>query len=508
MVKRPGLSSMPFFYVRWRVDPDQELVYKTGAPSVPIPLYFTKPLRFFQDGVMKKNSRMLKIHPAVLVLSSFLLLIFFGAVLLSLRISVVDDTLTWIDALFTATSAVCVTGLAVVETSTSFTTFGQGVILGLIQMGGLGVMTISVALFTWIGRSVSIRQRLVMQDLLTHTPRHDIFRLVKSVIIATLATEFAGALLLTIHWSREMSFPRAFYNGVFHSVSAFCNAGFSLFPNSFEPYKGSWLLNCTICALIIVGGIGFPVLYDLQSWLLNRRTKRGRLSIQTKTVLLSTAVLILGGAVLFAILENKSPILAGKPLSEHVLIPLFQSISCRTAGFNTVDISGLKEVTIVMMTFLMFIGASPGSCGGGVKTTTLALLTVFTISRIRHKKRVNMFKKSIPEATVTRSMSLIILAAGVICLVVFMLLLSDSFLPVKGEPIRIHTLQYLFETVSAFGTVGLSMGITSSLTTWDKCWIILVMIIGRVGILTFSYIIVGADPVKGKEYSEENMMIG
>ncbi|MDR3630736.1 MAG: TrkH family potassium uptake protein [Desulfocapsaceae bacterium] len=457
---------------------------------------------------MKKSSRMLKIHPAVLVLSSFLLLIFLGAFLLRLRISTVDEAISWIDALFTATSAVCVTGLAVVDTSSYFTIFGQWVILGLIQMGGLGVMTVSVALFTWIGRAVSIRHRLVMQDLLTHTPRHDIYRLVKSVIISTLATELAGAILLTIHWCREMPLSRAIYNGIFHSVSAFCNAGFSLFPDSFERYGGSWLLNCTICALIIIGGIGFPVVYDLYSWLLYRKTKRMRLSVQTKSVLLTTVILILGGAVLFAILEYKSPILADKSMSEHILIPLFQSVSCRTAGFNTIDISQLKEVTIMMMIFLMFIGASPGSCGGGVKTTTLALLTVFTISRIRHKKRVNMFKKSIPEATVTRSMSLILIAACIISLVVFMLLFSDSYIHSQGEKNQIHTLQYLFETVSAFGTVGLSMGITSSMSTWDKCWIVLVMIIGRVGILTFSYIIVGAEPVSGKEYSEENMMIG
>jgi trk system potassium uptake protein TrkH len=211
---------------------------------------------------------------------------------------------------------------------------------------------------------------------------------------------------------------------------------------------------------------------------------------------------------MFSLLEGSSPTLAGRPLSQQILIPLFQSITCRTAGFNTVDIGSLREVTIVMMIFLMFVGASPGSCGGGVKTTTLALLTLFTVSRIQHKKRVNMFHKSIPEATVTRSMSLIIISIAIIGLVLFMLLLSDSFIASASGRTRIHTLQYLFETVSAFATVGLSMGITSFLTTWDKCWIVLIMIIGRVGVLTFSYIVVGTDATRGKEYSEENMMIG
>jgi trk system potassium uptake protein TrkH len=449
-----------------------------------------------------------KMHPATLVLSSFLLLILGGTLLLKLGISTTTGHISWIDSLFTVTSAVCVTGLVVVDTGTFFTTFGQGVILILIQIGGLGVMTISVALFTWIGKSVSIRHRMAMQDLFAHTPRQDIYKLVRSVVVFTLATELVGAVLLSLHWSREMPLPQAVYYGIFHSISAFCNAGFALFSDSMVRYSDDWLLNMTMCSLIIIGGIGFPVLYDLQAWFPGRKTRKMRLSVQTKTVLLTTLVLIVGGAVMFALLERSSPTLAGRSLSEQLLIPLFQSITCRTAGFNTIDIGSLREVTIVMMLFLMFIGASPGSCGGGVKTTTLALLIRFTIGRIRHKKRVNMFKKSIPEATVTRSMSLIILSMAIISLVMFMLLLSGSLVVINGGQAKIHALHYFFETVSAFGTVGLSMGITSFLTTWDKYWIVLIMIIGRVGVLTFSYIVVGSDLTNGKEYSEENMMIG
>jgi trk system potassium uptake protein len=457
---------------------------------------------------MASKKLTLKMNPAVLVLGSFLFLILVGTVLLRLRISTTTGHISWIDALFTTTSAVCVTGLAVVDTGTYFTTFGQCVILGLIQIGGLGVMTISVALFTWIGKSVSIRHRKAMQDTFAHTPRQDIYNLVRSVIVFTLGTELTGAALLTFHWSQEMPLPQAMYNGGFHAVSAFCNAGFALFPDNLMQYNGSWILNLTICGLIVVGGIGFPVLYDLQHWFQVRRKRPVRLSVQTKTVLVTTLILIVAGALMFALMESDSPGVAGQSLSQRILIPLFQSITCRTAGFNTIDIGTLREVTIVMMIFLMFVGASPGSCGGGVKTTTLALLTLFTISRIRRKKRVNMFKKSIPEATVTRSMSLIILSTTIIGTVVFMLLLSDSYMMVEGVRTRINTLQYLFETVSAFGTVGLSMGITSAMTAWDKCWIVLVMIIGRVGVLTFSYIVVGSDSTSGKEYSEESMMIG
>ncbi len=457
---------------------------------------------------MASMKRMLKMHPATLVLGSFVLLILAGTLLLKLGVATTTGYISWIDALFTSTSAVCVTGLAVVDTGTYFTTFGQCVILVLIQIGGLGVMTISVALFTWIGRAISIRHRTVMQDLFAHTPRQDIHRLVRSVIVFTLATELLGAILLTVHWSWEMPLRQAVYNGVFHSISAFCNAGFALFPDGFIRYSGAWFLNLTICGLIVIGGIGFPVLYDLQSWYQGRRTRRVRLSVQTKTVLLTTLILIVAGALMFALLENENPVMAGQSLLQRILIPLFQSITCRTAGFNTVDIGSLREVTIVMMIFLMFVGASPGSCGGGVKTTTLALLTLFTISRVRRKQRVNMFKRSIPDAAVTRSMSLIILSTAIIGIVLFMLLLSDSFMVMEEARTRINSLQYLFETVSAFGTVGLSMGITSILTTWDKYWIVLVMIIGRVGVLTFSYIVVGSDASSGREYSEENMMIG
>jgi len=259
--------------------------------------------------------------------------------------------------------------------------------------------------------------------------------------------------------------------------------------------------------LIVVGGIGFPVLYDLQSWFERRKEKRVRLSIHTKTVLMTTAILIASGALMFAFLERQA-LGNAQSLLHRILAPLFQSITCRTAGFNTVDIAALKDATLAMMIFLMFFGASPGSCGGGVKTTTLALLTAFTLSRVRKRRRVNMFKKSIPSETVTRSVSLILVSIGIICVVLFLILLGDSASGHEVVGPRRSFLVYLFETVSAFGTVGLSMGVTPALKTWGKCWIILMMIIGRVGVLTFSYIIVGTGTTNGVEYSEENLMVG
>ena len=456
---------------------------------------------------MTLRTRILKLHPAALVLGSFLLVIWIGALLLKLPFSTNTGHISWIDALFTATSAVCVTGLVVVDTGGFFSVFGQCVILMLIQIGGLGVMTISVMLFQWIGRSISIRHRMAMQDLFSHTPRADIFQMIKSIILLTAGVEIIGGMILTLHWNREMPLLQAAYTGMFHSISAFCNAGFALFSDSMMRYSGDMLLNAALCGLIVVGGIGFPVLYDLQCWFKMRKRQRCRLSIQTKTVLLTTLSLIVAGALMIAFLEQFSAS-EDASIEHNILTPLFQSITCRTAGFNTVDIASLKSATLAMMIFLMFFGASPGSCGGGVKTTTLALLAVFTVSRLRRQRRVNLFKKSIPRETVTRSVSLVLVSTGIIGFVLFMILVGNA---VDAHPFNDGQgdfLKFLFETVSAFGTVGLSMGVTPTLNTWGKCWIIVMMIVGRVGVLTFSYILVGTGSVNGIEHAEENLMIG
>jgi len=268
------------------------------------------------------------------------------------------------------------------------------------------------------------------------------------------------------------------------------------------------LLNITMCALIVIGGIGFPVLYDIQYWMRHRKISRLRLSVQSKTVLVTTLLLIFSGAAMFASLESGS-LGSNYSAQELFLTSVFQSITCRTAGFNTVDIASLNEATLLMMIFLMYFGASPGSCGGGVKTTTLALAVTFAISRIRRRRRVNIYHKSIPDETVTRSVSLMLMSIGIILAVLFMLLLGDC---VSGRSVpscrQGGFLAYLFEAVSAFGTVGLSMGLTPGLSSWGKAWIILMMLVGRVGVLTFSYIIAGTSVSKGIEYSEENIMIG
>ncbi|MBF0234335.1 MAG: ATPase [Desulfamplus sp.] len=453
---------------------------------------------------MNLRRRLLKLHPAALVLSSFMAAIFAGMFLLKLPVSVKTGMLSWMDALFTSTSAVCVTGLVVVDTGTTYSLFGQIVILFLIQIGGLGVMTLSVILFRVIGKRISFHQLMAVQDTFLHTPQEDIFKLVKHIFVITFFIELAGTVLLTIHWYGEFSLSKAFYTALFHSISAFCNAGFSLFPDSLVTWNGALLLNMTICTLIVFGGIGFSVLYEFKNWIKLRKKKIFRFTVHLKTVLLTTAILILLGAVSFYFLEQKG-VLAGKPLNQKILISLFQSITCRTAGFNTIDLGILNDATLALMIFFMFFGASPGSCGGGVKTTTLSLLIATTVARMKRMKRVNIFKKSIPQETVDRSATLVLMSVAVISMVLFFILVGNTAL---AAPEKEAFLSYLFEVVSAFGTVGLSLGITPDLTSWGKFWIILTMIIGRVGILTFSYIIVGTHPDNGFERAEENMMIG
>jgi trk system potassium uptake protein TrkH len=458
---------------------------------------------------LNRNSlfRFFDFHPAPMVAFSFMGVIITGAILLKLPAATEGGYISFIDALFTATSAVCVTGLVVVDTGTFFSQFGQWVILVLIQIGGLGVMTVSVMLFRAIGRSITFRQRMALQDIFAHTPREDILQVVKTIILFTIMAETAGFLLFFLHWSHEFPPGKAAYFALFHSVSAFCNAGFALLPDSMVAYRGDLLVNFTLCVLITLGGIGFPVVFDLYMRVRDRRRRRTRLTMQTKTVLVTTAILIVGGAVMYWILEQGST-LAGTSLSESILVSLLQSVTCRTAGFNSADIGSLSAATLTMMIGLMFVGASPGSCGGGVKTTTLALISAFTWSRIRRRRRVNIFKKTVPPETVSRSLSLTLVSSALIGIALFLVLAGAD---VTGD-VKIaesgNFLAVLFETVSAFGTVGLSMGITPLLTSWGKILIILLMLIGRVGVLTFSYIIIGGGMANGIEHSEENIMIG
>jgi trk system potassium uptake protein TrkH len=446
-----------------------------------------------------------KMPPAVLVIFSYLAAALIGTVLLTLPIASSGERLSIIDGLFTATSGICVTGLVVIDTGSQLTAFGKTVLLILIQMGGLGVMTFSVFLFLFLGRGLGLRGRWIITETFTATPVPDIRSLLKAIFLFTIVVEAIGTILLFQFWRAEMATGNALFTGLFHSVSAFCNAGFSFFDTSFMAYRGSSLLNSTIMALIVVGGIGFPVMYSFISRIRHwKAMRRVPLTLHLRIVVWTTGILILVGSALLFLLE-RNHILEGLPWHEKLFASFFQSITARTAGFNTLDIPVLGGATLFILIMLMFIGASPGSCGGGIKTTSLAVMAAILVSKIRGKDSVSIFHRTIPEETVSRALSIFILAVVTVTAGLVILLVTQMGTLYPGKE---YFLAYLFEAVSAFGTVGLSMGVTPALTTAGKAVIIVLMLLGRVGLLTVAYVVTRRERITLFRYAEEKVMIG
>lgn len=429
-----------------------------------------------------------------------------GSVLLSLPVASAGKPLHYIDALFTAASAQCVTGLTVVDTGSALSLFGQIVILVLIQIGGLGITTFSVYLFFFLHQGVGARGRWIISETLLHTPVSSMGALVGGIIIFVFSMEALGAVLLGIVFIPDLGLGKGLFASVFHSVSAFCNAGFSLFPDSLTRYRSSFLFNITVMWLIVSGGVGFLVIREINDIFLRRySSRRPRLSLHSKLVLWTTGILVLGGGLLILSLE-RSNALNGMSGGVAVMAAFFQSVTARTAGFNTVDIEALQVSTLLFLIFLMFVGASPGSAGGGIKTTSLALFVAILHSRMRGNSHTNIFRRTIPEELVTKVLALVMLAIFLITSALFVLLLVQH--PGTSSQPGAVFLQYLFETVSAFGTVGLTMGATANLTTAGKLIIIALMFIGRVGLLTVAFTFVKRLAPDAPRYAEENIMIG
>jgi trk system potassium uptake protein TrkH len=446
-----------------------------------------------------------KMQPAWLVILSYLAAAFTGTILFSLPAASTGEPLGVIDALFTATSGICVTGLIVFDTGTQLTMFGKTVLLVLIQMGGLGVMTFSVFLFIFLGRGMGLRGRWIITESFTATPQKDIKSLLRAIFVFTFVAEAIGTGLLYLFWRRAMSPPGALFTSLFHSISAFCNAGFSFFSSSFIEYRGSALLNLTVMALIVVGGIGFPVMYQLVQRVRHREKYRRRpLSLHVRMVLWTTVILIASGGLLIFLLE-RGHTLRALPWHEKLFTALFQSITARTAGFNTLDIPQLGGATLFILIMLMFVGASPGSCGGGIKTTSLAVMGAILGNKIRGKTSVSIFHRTLPEETVSRALSIFILAVVTITAGLIILLITQMG---AAYPSREYFLAYLFEAVSAFGTVGLSMGVTPTLSSAGKIVIIVLMLLGRVGLLTVAYVVTRQERLTLFKYAEEKVMIG
>ena len=440
--------------------------------------------------------------PARSFIISFLLVILAGTIWLLLPTSVVKKPLTLVDALFTSASAVCVTGLTVVNVGSDLSLSGQIATLLLFQIGGLGIITFSLLLFGLMGRSLSFRGRELLQSTFLHTPRRDFLRILRFVVTGTFVIEGAGTLVLFIRFLFDFPPGKAFFQAVYHAVSAFNNCGYSLFSNNLMNYRDDWTVNTVIVALIVLGGLGFIVIYEVVNhW----RGRNKALSLHSKIVLITTAALIVGGALMFYFFEAGN-ILKNMGIPGRFLASLFQSVTPRTCGFNTVDIASLTNSTILLLMILMFIGASPGSTGGGIKTSSFALLTLMIFNRVRGRDNVTIFNRTVPAEILGRTIA-IVMAAAISVLVIASLLLLAAGAPAAHAQVSRHLfVEYVFETISAFGTVGLSMNVTSSLNDIQKLAIILLMFIGRVGPITLAF--AWSRAKRGLVYAEEAVMVG
>ncbi len=451
---------------------------------------------------------MKELSPAQFLMLSYALAILIGSLLLTTPWAVQQERLSFLDALFTATSALCVTGLSVIDIGNRLSGFGQMIVLTLIQLGGLGITTFSVYLFIYLRVGVSIRGRWIINETLMHTPISSWRDLLRDIFLMTFIIEATGTLLLAFAFVPKLGFWPGLYSAAFHAISAFCNAGFSLFSDSMVGFRDSSLVNMTLIMLIVLGGIGFLVIRELVQFacgVCNSKKRPNRLSLHSKIVLITTAVLIVAGAVTIGMLEN-SQALANMPLGEKIWTSLFQSVTARTAGFNSIDLNLFEVPTLFLLVFLMFVGASPGSAGGGVKTTSLALFFAIFLSRLRGRQTTSLFHRTIPDDIVNKALSLVLLAITLIGIALFALLIVQNQ-DLAHEDHR-QFLEYLFETFSAFSTTGLSIGATAALTSLGKLIIVLLMFAGRVGLLTMAFAIAGRTRSFTASYAEENIMIG
>ncbi len=440
-----------------------------------------------------------RFQPASVLAASFLVAIALGTVVLLLPVCTVSGRIPFIDALFTATSSVCVTGLIVVDTATYFTRFGQTFILILIQLGGLGIMTFSTLILLAAGRRISIKDRIVVQQTFMPSASKDFREVIRNIFLMTVIIELTGAALLYLCFGPKLGWSEAIFPSLFHAISAFCNAGFSTFSNSLQSYTGDVLINLTIIFLIILGGLGFLVVQEcFYFFVLARNKRKFRFSLHSQIVLSVTAVLI-GFAFLILFLLERTHAFNSLSWKEKILASLFQAVTPRTAGFNTINLAGLQIGSIFLLICLMFVGASPGSTGGGIKTATLGVIGAFLRSKLMARERVNLFYRTLPDECLMRSFSLFFLALAWIALASFLIFLIQPEAQMK---------EVFFEVFSAFGTVGLSLGITSELTTLSKIIIILTMYVGRIGPLTILAILSRTKPVGQFEYVEESVMIG
>lgn len=429
---------------------------------------------------VKKNSRFSiwrNVSPMKLILGGYLCIILLGTLLLSLPAATKGAGATPIsDAFFTATSATCVTGLVRYDTFTHWSLFGQLVILCMIQIGGVGFMTVAIMIMVVAKKKISLNQRSLMQNSISAPQIGGIVRLTEFIVLVTLLVELAGAVMLSFSYIPRFGRSKGIYFSIFHSISAFCNAGFDLMGDTTGEFSsltgaaGQWYVGLVIMTLIVVGGLGFGVWYDLGK----RKFDFKWLNLQSKMVITISASLIVLGALVLALLEWNQPLFAGMSVSEKIHASLFQSVSARTAGFNTIDLAGMTEGSLFVMICLMFIGGSTGSTAGGIKTTTFWILCISVIATFRRKKNIEMFGRRMDEG-ITRTASCVFMTYLILTATVSVIISAIEGLPM---------LTALFESVSAMATVGLTLGITPGLGMVSKLLLAFLMLCGRVGSIT------------------------
>ncbi|WP_434133020.1 TrkH family potassium uptake protein [Sporomusa sphaeroides] len=441
-----------------------------------------------------------KLTPYQVLVLSFAGLILVGTLLLMTPLaSVTGEGLSFVDALFTATSAVCVTGLTVVNIGTCFSLFGQLVLISLVQVGGLGIMAMTTLMAILIGKRINLKERLLMQEALNQLTVAGVVRLTQYIIKVTLLIEFIGGTFLAIRLYSDLGL-KGIYFGYWHAISSFCNAGFDLFGSvtgnfsSAIGYAEDIVVNLIITFLIILGGIGFTVIADVWT---NRRFSK--FSLHTKVVLFTTLVLIVLGALVIFLLEYDNPgTMANLSWNGKVMASYFQSVTARSAGWNTVDMSNLTDATLFFMIILMFIGASPASTGGGIKTSTACVLVAATWALIRGRSDVELFGRRIPYGIVYKALAVMLISALAVIFVTMMLTITEN-----QEFIRL-----LFEVISAFSTTGLTTGITTTLTTSGKLWLVFTMFAGRVGPVTLALALALKARKGNLQYPEGKVIIG
>ena len=443
------------------------------------------------------------ITPETMLVGGFAALILIGAIFLTTPWAGAAGRVTFIDALFTSTSAVCVTGLTVVDTGLAFSFFGQVLIVVLIQSGGLGIMTFAAMAFQMFGLRMSLKSQAVLHDTLFQRDLASQFQSAfKTIIAVTFAIEGFGIILLTFFLSQTMDLGAALFSAIFHCVSAFCNAGFSLRSDNLLGLRDEYGVIFVIMGLIVLGGLGFFVLHEI--WNVMRGNPLGlgekmlrRFSLHSRVVLWVSGILIIGGAILLLIFGLTSD---ESSWDAKLVNSLFQSVTARTAGFNTVDIGKLPSTSIFLLIILMFIGGSPGSCAGGVKTSSIAIYCARLVAGLRGQRDVQLGDRRLPHELVSKTDLLMGLAVFWNIIGIIILMTSESTL-------KVDSLALIFEQVSAFGTVGLSTGITPNLSTHGKLWLIATMFVGRLGPLTIAFWMIPKTNVRAR-YPKGTVMIG